>query len=86
MDHPQGERAITTTRAQYWFVGANDYKYSRDQWLSVPSEAQRSSRYKIYGHPSDERPMLLISGVSAINPLVAIYNVYAYHLSRHLSR
>jgi hypothetical protein len=58
MDHPQEERA-TTTRAQCGLEGANYCKHSRNQQLNVPSEGRRSTSYSIFGHPSDDRPMLL---------------------------
>jgi hypothetical protein len=40
-------------------TGAIDCKCSQDQRLNVPSKARRSSTKLIFGHPSDDPPMLL---------------------------
>jgi hypothetical protein len=79
---------LSTTRAQCGMVGANDCKYSREQRLNVPSEAGRSSRRYIFGHPSYDRSMLLsfcdrtpsvlLAGPSSSS--ICIFNVIRFKL------
>jgi hypothetical protein len=58
-------------RAQYGLVGDNDCKYSRDQRLNMSSEARRSSRQWIFGHPYNDRPTLLTFAIARWSTLTA---------------
>jgi hypothetical protein len=57
-DTNKSNGTMTIMRAQCGLVGAN-WKSSRDQQFNVPSEARRSSRCLIFGHPNDDRRTLL---------------------------